>query len=331
MEARITTTFQPFTLDDAQSVVDLFNAHSQHLHGWKNCELDDMINEWTSPGLNLEEVVRVVENQDGKVIGYVEVWDTSQPYVVKYVWAILHPDHWDKDLYREMLAWAENCARNRIALAPENARVVMSQGTSNKDLPRIAAIENYGYNLVRNFYRMMIEFDQTPPDPILPEGIVIVPIDIDSELKDALLAADEGFRDHWGYVDRPIDETLKQWQHHIENDKNFDPSLWYLAKDGSQIAGICYCANKMSEDPDMAWVNQLAVRKPWRRRGLGMALLQTAFAEFYRRGKKRAGLGVDATSLTNATRLYEKAGMHVTLTFNTYEFELRPGIEIKKT
>jgi len=34
---------------------------------------------------------------------------------------------------------------------------------------------------------------------------------------------------------------------------------------------------------------------------------------------------VDAASLTNATRLYEKAGMHVTRQYDTYEKELRPG------
>ena len=51
----------------------------------------------------------------------------------------------------------------------------------------------------------------------------------------------------------------------------------------------------------MAWVNQLCVRRPWRRRGLGLAMLHHCFGEFYRRGKQRVGLGVDATSLTNAT------------------------------
>jgi GNAT superfamily N-acetyltransferase len=328
---KMTTKMRPFTLEDAQEVVDLFNAHSQYLHGWDDCDLEEMINEWTSPGLDLNEVVRVVEDMDGKIIGYVEVWDTSQPHVIKYSWALLHPEAWDDALYREMLTWAEDCARSRIALAPQGARVTMSQGTNIKDHQRVAALEAYGYRLVRNFYRMMIEFDQAPPKPALPEGIVIVPIDIQKELKEAILAADEGFRDHWGYVERPIDEMLEQWQHHIANSNNFDPSLWFLAKEGDQIAGICYCAGKMTEDPEMAWVNQLAVRKPWRRRGLGMALLLHAFGEFYSRGKKRAGLGVDATSLTNATRLYEKAGMHVVETYNTYEFELRPGIEMKKT
>jgi len=325
------TKLRPFTLADAQAVVDLFNAYSQHLFGWDDCELDDMMNDWTSPGVNVEEVIRVVENQNGDIIGYIDVWDTTQPHVTKYVWGVLHPDAWDDDLYRQMLSWAESCARQRLVLAPENARVLMSQGTSSRDLRRKSALEAYGYSLVRHFYRMVIELDQAPPKPIIPEGITIETIQIETELKDAIIAMDDGFKDHWGFVKHSIEESLEQWKHYLENNKDFDPTLWYLAKDGDQIAGVCRCADKLAEDPDMSWVNQLCVRQPWRRRGLGMALLQTAFNEFHRRGKQRVGLGVDASSLTNATRLYEKAGMHVTQQYDTYEMELRPGEDLRMT
>jgi ribosomal protein S18 acetylase RimI-like enzyme len=59
-----------------------------------------------------------------------------------------------------------------------------------------------------------------------------------------------------------------------------------------------------------------------------MALLLTAFNDFHQRGYKRVGLGVDATNITNATRLYEKAGMHVTQQYDTYEKELRLGHDL---
>jgi len=332
MEIILTNTkLRPFTLDDAREVVDLFNAYSQYLYGWDDCELDDMINDWTSPGIDLDEAVRVVEDPNGKIIGYIDVWDTTQPHVIKYVWGILHPDAWDETLYREMLTWAEECARKRIGLAPDGTRVIINHGTASKDHRRNAMLKAYGYQQVRNFFRMMIEFDHAPQRPNVPEGIKIVPINLDKELRDALIAMDEGFRDHWGYVERPIEEVMEHWQHYLENAKDFDPNLWFLAKDGDQIAGICRNTDKMPEDPDMAWVSHLCVRAPWRRQGLGMALLLTAFNAFYQRGKKRAGLGVDASSLTNATRLYEKAGMHVTEKYNTYEYELRAGKDLMRT
>jgi ribosomal protein S18 acetylase RimI-like enzyme len=98
--------------------------------------------------------------------------------------------------------------------------------------------------------------------------------------------------------------------------------------DEEEVAGICLCRPRSYEDPDLGFINILAVRRPWRKRGLGLALLRHAFNELYRRGKRKAGLGVDAQSLTGALRLYEKAGMYVHHQFDTYEKEIRAGREI---
>ena len=328
LENMTLTKIRPFTLDDAQKVVDILNAYSQALYGTNDTELDEMMVDWTSPGVVLEEIARVVENQQGEIIGYIEVWDVDEPHVNKYTWGCLDPDAWDEDVFRAMLSWAEKRGRERVSLAPEGTKVFMSHNLSSLDLNKKKALETYGYEKVRNFFRMVIDLDQTPPEPNLPDGLVIVPIELEKELRPALEAMEEGFSDHWSHVPHSIDEQMEHWQHHIEQSKDFDPSVWFLAKEGDEIAGVCRCSNKITEDPDMAWVNELCVRRPWRRRGLGLAMLHHCFGEFYHRGKLRVGLGVDATSLTNATRLYEKAGMHVVRQYDTYFFELRPGKDI---
>jgi ribosomal protein S18 acetylase RimI-like enzyme len=51
-------------------------------------------------------------------------------------------------------------------------------------------------------------------------------------------------------------------------------------------------------------------------------LLLQAFKEFRARGFREVGLGVDAASLTGATRLYESVGMRVTAQFDIYEKQL---------
>jgi len=328
LTTRINSKMRPLTLDDLPAVVNLFNAHSQHLLGVDEIDVNELMNDFTTPGVNLQETVRVVENENDDIIGYIDVWDITKPHVIKYIWGVLHPDAWDDELYQQMLSWAEDCARSRIKLAPENAKVVINQGMSNKDIRRKKAMENYGYTLVRHFFRMEINLNDIPERPIIPESLSIVPIKIETELRAAVVAMEEAFKDHWGFVEQPLDGLMERWEHAIENDKDFDPTLWFLAKDGDEIAGVCRCSGKMVEDPDMAWVNQLCVRKPWRCQGLGRALLLTSFNEFFRRGKKRAGLGVDASSLTNATRLYEKAGMHVSQQYDTYELELRAGEDL---
>lgn len=59
-----------------------------------------------------------------------------------------------------------------------------------------------------------------------------------------------------------------------------------------------------------------------------MALLQRTFREFYLRGIYKVALDVDSQNLTGATRLYQRAGMHITRRYNTYEKEIRPGVEL---
>jgi hypothetical protein len=67
-----------------------------------------------------------------------------------------------------------------------------------------------------------------------------------------------------------------------------------------------------------------------RKKGLGLALLQTSFTVFQQHGKLRAGLGVDTESLIGALSLYEKAGMRVWRRNCTYEYELRAGEDLTR-
>ena len=118
--------------------------------------------------------------------------------------------------------------------------------------------------------------------------------------------AKEAWLDH----SDPMTETFDEWSHWTLGRKNFDPELWFVATDGEEIAGISLC-NRDESDENAGYVATLAVRRPWRRRGLGEALLLHSFNAFRARGWTRATLGVDASSPTGATRLYERAGMRV--------------------
>jgi ribosomal protein S18 acetylase RimI-like enzyme len=75
-------------------------------------------------------------------------------------------------------------------------------------------------------------------------------------------------------------------------------------------------------------VGSLGVRRPWRKRGLGLSLLTHSFGEFFRRGEQTIGLGVDAENPTGATRLYRRAGMQVADEYVIYLKELRSGREL---
>jgi ribosomal protein S18 acetylase RimI-like enzyme len=127
-------------------------------------------------------------------------------------------------------------------------------------------------------------------------------------------ADEEAFEDHWGSA--PI--SFEAWRQ-IVVEPDWDPSLWFVAWDGDQIAGFSLCHAQSQGDPDLGWVEVLAVRRPWRRRGLALALLLHSFAELRARGRPKVGLGVDADNLTGAVRLYERAGMSPTQQSDVYE------------
>ena len=124
----------------------------------------------------------------------------------------------------------------------------------------------------------------------------------------------EAFTDHWGY--EPA--SYAAWRAHNLS-AGQDTTLWRVAWDGDDIAGLCINRPSRGEDDAVGWVGVLAVRRPWRRRGLGEALLREAFAGFAARGKRSAGLGVDAENTTGAVALYERVGMLVGRRSDTWE------------
>lgn len=65
-------------------------------------------------------------------------------------------------------------------------------------------------------------------------------------------------------------------------------------------------------------MDTLGIRRPWRRQGLGLALLHHAYGECWRRGVRVVRLSVDAESPTGAPRLYERAGFRMEKQFARY-------------
>jgi GNAT superfamily N-acetyltransferase len=141
----------------------------------------------------------------------------------------------------------------------------------------------------------------------------------DEDLRPFYETAEEAMADAWGHVPRSYEEWRER-----RTQSAFDPRLWFLALDGEVPAGGVMC----SISDGIGWIDTLMVRRPWRRRGLGFALLTHAFRELYGRGMRRQVLTVDAESPTGATRLYERAGMHIGQQYATYSKELRAGIEL---
>jgi ribosomal protein S18 acetylase RimI-like enzyme len=215
-----------------------------------------------------------------------------------------------------------------MSRAPAGERVVLRQQRLSTDAPARELLTARGYRVVRYAFHMIIELAEPPPPPAVPTGITIRPFIRDREGRALVRTLREAFRDNWGYVERPFEEEVQRWMHLLDRDPEHDPSpFWFVATEGQDIAGVCLCKPRQAGDPEMAWIYVVGVRPPWRRRGLGLGLLHHSFGKLYRYGAQRIGLEVDTQNPTGATRLYEKAGMHVERRYDSFEKGLRPGQE----
>jgi len=297
-----TITRRPATKEDAPAVAAVAAADEAALTGrlsrigagdvlawWSRCDLEK--NSW-------------VLEQDGRMVGvgWFEHVDALGFFV-----GIVAVGEKGRGLGAMQIDLGESCATET------GVRRIHTWAPA---LDRAAAelFESRGYREVRRFYDMAIELDGPVPEPSLPDGLVLETFR-EEDARAFHAALGEAFEDHWEHHPRPFEEW---WEEKLAT-HDYDPTLWFVVRDGDEIAAT------VRNDPERnggGYVAALGVRRPWRGRGLGKALLHRSFAEFVRRGQTRVTLGVDADSPTGATKLYESVGMHVELEAVVFERSL---------
>jgi mycothiol synthase len=277
----------------------------------------ELRSEWEA-NFNLESDVWVVTDPTGKVVGYEEFF--RRPGHASYQGdGYVHPQFEDRGVGTALLRALDERARQEMPKAEPDLRIFTRNFMTAGDEKARALHEHEGFKAVRYNWSMRITLDGPPPAPQFPMGIEIRPFIEAEHLYPVYEALSESFADHWGFIKMPFEE----WKQHRMAPDRYFPDLWFVAWAGDQIAGISICRFRSG----MGWVWSLGVRRPWRKQGLGMALLLHSFGEFYKRGQTVVGLGVDASNPTGATRLYERAGMHVETEYVCYEKEYRIGRE----
>jgi mycothiol synthase len=305
------------SVDDAELLAELINDCTSAEVGLRWTSVDEMRDDLTAPGRDVETDDVIAVDAEGAPAGYLQLWRDIAPYNEIGSLVYVRPRYWGHGLSTFLLRLGEERARTKVHRAPSTERVVL-QVARFAEVERAAAIfEALGFTYARTFWMMRIDLADAPPSADGPAGIRIRQFEPTADAPAVHSALTEAFADHWGHAF----PAYEQWRHYSTDGvgAEFDPGLWFLAVDGDEVVGAACCRARTARDPGAGQVNELAVRRRWRERGIGLALLLSAFGELHRRGIHRAELSVDAESQTGATRLYERAGMHVAYSWEVWE------------
>jgi mycothiol synthase len=310
--------FRPARDEDAEAVAALGNEESLAAIGAAVETAESFLEQWSAPSTDRERDVAVVEGPDGEICGYLGV-ESDPPHTSVFALGMVAPRHQGRGIGAAIVAENERRAARFSSLAAPGARMVVRAGALAGKQRSSVLLSARGYREVRRFALMRVDFEDEPPAPSIPPGIDLRHLRPATDVAPLYSAHCEAFADHWGEGEA----SLADFRHHLLEGPRFEPGLWFLAWDGEVLAGYVGAMLESDESPSHGYARLLGVRRPFRRRGIGEALLRKAFGELYLRGKVGCDLHVDTESLTGATKLYERVGMTAYPRFATWEKELR--------
>jgi ribosomal protein S18 acetylase RimI-like enzyme len=321
---------RPYRLTDAEALAALINA--TRTSEWDMAFSADDVRRWFFDWSSFqpESDSWLAEDNYGTLLGAAHVQPEdpqtldASPQVLRSIFLFVRPEPAQARL---------NLARHLLKLALERAR---SLPRSRSDKPyeiwaplfqrepwKEELLELEGFRHARSHYTMRRD-DLEGVDP--PPAVTGVRIETWSEARDFefYTAMDEAFRDHWGYHQESYD-FYRSFYHRPD----WPRQMWRMAVDESSgeiagilVTGIDTATNRVTGRKD-GWIHELAVRLPWRRRGVGEALLRHGLLALRDQAQMTAAvLGVDTQNLSGANRIYERAGFRAVAEGRLYSMSL---------
>src|SRR5581483_11628459 len=244
-------TVRPVTIDDLKPVVALIAAR-QIADGVRQSTTEDSMRDfWLGPNLNMTTDTWVVVAPDGRIAGYAYLFKSERVRLKTALWVPLEYD--GQGIRTCLLQHVESRANQLIAEAPPNARVSLYSWVVESNHSARLFFEQAGYTVARGRWEMKIVMQEPPPLAVWPEGISVRTFKPGQDERAVFDAIEEAFRDIWGYI--PM--SFEEWEYTEVKQANFDPSLWFLACDGDEIAAAACCIYLAGQ----GWVDDLGVRR----------------------------------------------------------------------
>ena len=309
--ATAAATLRPLEIPaDLPAVVELMVEGNQHDGVEWFPTVESVANDWTAGSGYDPPRDTVVLEADGRLLGAArQSWREREGAIVHRIEIWVRPSERRQGHGRRLLAWAEARARESVA-AGEGGSTELTHyfgGFTGKELPAsVAFAEAMGYAPIRFHVEMRRPIAAPIPDAPLPEGLEVRPV-LPQHHRAIWDADAEAFEDHWDHAAVTEDDFVRFFA-----EPHIDTSLWQVAWDGHEVAGLVINAIVPHEvertGKKVGWLDSVATRRPWRRRGLAGALIARSLRVLGDRGMEFAALGVDTESPTGALRLYESFG-----------------------
>jgi len=225
------------------------------------------------------------------------------------IWGHVDPAWRRRGLGRALLRENLRRTRERGAKEPDGGPFGARAHVDEHEIGHHRLVADAGFEPIRWYFMMRRPtLDDIPYAP-LPDGLDIRPVtpDLHRRIWDA---DNEAFRDHW-QAREPEESDFTS----LFAKADLDTSLWAVAWDGDEIAGVVQPWIWKDENRELGvqrgWLEHISVRRPWRRRGLGRALTAEGLRRLRAAGMSEAMLGVDAENPTGALGVYERLGFEV--------------------
>jgi GNAT superfamily N-acetyltransferase len=307
-------TFRPIDMGtDVEAVVDLLTAVNRYDQpGWFP-SVAALSNDWSPTGTFKPDRDLQGLELDGRLIGLARHSWRERPAVVNHRLEVyVHPEVRRRGHGTRLLEWAEARARASVAEGEggplDKAQQFGGGGLDTEPFREFAAEK--GYEPYRYHNEMRRSLSEPIRDAPLGAGLEVRPVR--PEQHRAIYDADEeAFRDHWDHAE-PVEGDFERFF----NDPNIDTSMWQVAWDGDEVAGLVINSIIPVENEEtgelVGWLDSVATRRPWRGRGVASALIARSLAVLRERGMEIASLGVDVENPTGALGLYESFGFRPT-------------------
>lgn len=308
---------RPARVADVDAILALSHAVDTALVGAPDTPRDFVEMLFSSPFLDPGSDIWIVEDGSGAVVGCADL-QSPNPEVSLEAFVRVHPAHTGRGLSTALLGIAEARARERAGTA-EGVR--FRAVAEPVDAPALALLASMGFERIRTFVHMERELGTLEGEVRPPEGVAFRgfrPEDRD-EWATFHRVIEAAFADHFDAEHLELETFIEMWT----GVPTWDPELVTFAEAGGEVVGAV--VSNLTATEGLGWLSDVGVLEAWRGRGIATALLLRAFADLAARGCDRVRLNVDAENTTGATRLYERAGMHVHREWAIFDRALAPA------